>query len=256
MGAMSSVPRIFITQDLAAGTDIELPEGQSKYLTRVMRLAEGDNIRVFNGRHGEWRASLHQTGSKRVSIRPTDQTREQVSGPELTLMFAPLKKARTDFVVEKACELGVRTIQPVMTEYTQASRVRADRLQSVVIEAAEQTERMDIPTVEDDLPLLSALDRWGASAPVFYCDESGEALPMIDALKQQASSSAAILIGPEGGFAPKEREKLRSLPYIVPVTLGPRILRAETAAVAALTLWQSVLGDWPVHPYLPETTIG
>lgn len=256
MGAMSSVPRIFVTEDLAAGGDIELPEGQSKYLTRVMRLAEGDSIRVFNGRHGEWRAVLHQTSSKRVSISPSDQTRDQVAGPELTLMFAPLKKARTDFVVEKACELGVRTIQTVMTEYTQASRVRADRLQSVVIEAAEQTERMDIPTVEDDLPLLTALDRWDGNAPVFYCDESGDALPMIDAVKEQGASSAAILIGPEGGFAPNERERLRSLPFVVPVTLGPRILRAETAAVAALTLWQSVLGDWAHHPYLPKTTIG
>lgn len=255
MGFMSSVPRIFVASDLQPDSAVELPENQSKYLLRVMRLAPGASVRVFNGRDGEWDATLIQESAKRAAILPVRQTLPQSSPPNLTLMFAPLKKARTDFVVEKACELGVRTIQPVMTDFTQASRVRSDRLQAVVIEAAEQTERMDIPTVEDDMALSAALDVWPAGQPLFYCDEAGDASPMIEALTARESNSAGILIGPEGGFSPKERERLRAQDFVVPVTLGPRILRAETAAVAALTLWQSVLGDWIDHPYLPKTTI-
>lgn len=253
---MSSAPRIYVPVRLRPGEAASLDENQSKYLLRVMRLSDGDTVRVFNGKDGEWRALLVQDSAKKASIQPEEQTRTQLDGPDLTLLFAPLKKTRTDFVVEKACELGVRRIQPVMTEFTQSSRVRSDRLQSVVVEAAEQTERMDIPVVEDDMPLLKALDAWPDDRPVYYCDEAGDAKPMRETLSEKASGPAGILIGPEGGFSPQERERMRSLPFIVPVTLGPRILRAETAAVAALTLWQSLLGDWSDHPYLPETRNG
>lgn len=256
MGAMSSAPRIFVDPPLAAGKPVLLDEKQSKYLTRVMRLEDGAAIRVFNGRDGEWRAQLVQESSKKVAISPVERTREQVAGPDISLLFAPLKKARTDFVVEKACELGVRRIQPVMTEFTQASRVRSDRLQTVVIEAAEQTERMDIPTVEDDMSLWAALDNWDASTPLYYCDEAGVAAPMADTLSKAVEASAGLLIGPEGGFSAAERERLRSLEFVVPVTLGPRILRAETAVVSALTLWQSFVGDWRNDPYLPEISNG
>lgn len=253
MGAMSSTPRIFVSDQLVRAEAVRLDEGQGKYLTRVMRLEDGASVRVFNGSDGEWLCSLHQESGKKVSIIPERQTREQIATPDLVLLFAPLKKTRTDFVVEKACELGVRRIQPVMTERTQSSRVRSDRLQATVIEAAEQTERMDVPVVENDMPLFEALDRWDPARPLYYCDEAGDARPMAETLAEVEPGPAGLLIGPEGGFSPGERERLRSYAFITPVTLGPRILRAETAAVAALTLWQSVLGDWRDDPYLPDT---
>ncbi|MGB3624426.1 MAG: 16S rRNA (uracil(1498)-N(3))-methyltransferase [Henriciella sp.] len=253
---MSSAPRIYVPVRLQPGKPAPLDANQSKYLLRVMRLSDGDPVRVFNGQDGEWRAIIIQDSAKKASIRPVEQTRDQIATPDLTLLFAPLKKTRTDFVVEKACELGVQRIQPVMTEFTQSSRVRSDRLQAVVIEAAEQTERMDIPVVEDDMPLLKALNAWPTDRPLFYCDEAGGAKPMQETLSGRAIEAAGILIGPEGGFSAAERGRLRGLPFVVPVTLGPRILRAETAAVAALTLWQSLLGDWRDHPYLPETQNG
>ncbi|WP_169711705.1 16S rRNA (uracil(1498)-N(3))-methyltransferase [Henriciella litoralis] len=253
---MSSVSRLYVASPLAAGDLVNLDDNQSKYLMRVMRLGEGDEVRIFNGTDGEWSAKLVPHSAKKASLEPVRQTREQVGTPDLTLFFAPLKKARTDFVVEKACELGVRQIQPVMTEFTQSSRVRSDRLQSVVIEAAEQTERMDVPKVQDDRPLHAALDDWPTGKPLYYCDEAGDAKPFARVLESSESRSAGILIGPEGGFSPKERERLRSLDFVVPVTLGPRILRAETAAVSALTLWQSIVGDWQEHPYLPESEQG
>ncbi|MEM5517375.1 16S rRNA (uracil(1498)-N(3))-methyltransferase [Henriciella sp. AS95] len=252
---MSSVPRIFVSLPLSAGSHVQLDENQGKYLTRVMRLSDGAMVRLFNGKDGEWRASLSQASGKKVFVIPEEQTRPQVAAPDLTLMFAPLKKTRTDFVVEKACELGVQHIQPVMTERTQSSRVRSDRLQSVVIEAAEQTERMDVPIVADDVSLFSALDGWDPARMLYYCDEAGEAKPMAQTLAETEFGPAGVLIGPEGGFSENERRRIRSLPFVVPVTLGPRILRAETAAVAALTLWQSMVGDWREHPYLPDSRI-
>lgn len=221
-----------------------------------MRLEDGAPIRVFNGRDGEWQARLVQESAKRVSLKPETCTRPQVSVPDITLLFAPLKKTRTDFVVEKACELGVSRIQPVMTEFTQASRVRSDRLQAVVIEAAEQTERMDIPRVADDVSLWEALDAWHPGTPLYYCDEAGGAQPMADVLPASGQGPAGLLIGPEGGFSTAERDRLRALSFVVPVTLGPRILRAETAVVSALTLWQSQVGDWRNDPYLAKTSNG
>jgi 16S rRNA (uracil1498-N3)-methyltransferase len=255
MGPMSSIPRLFVSLPLSAGNHIQLDDSQGKYLTRVMRLNDGAIVRLFNGKDGEWQARLELGSGKKVFVVPDEQTRQQVAAPDLTLLFAPLKKTRTDFVVEKACELGVQHIQPVMTERTQSSRVRSDRLQSVVIEAAEQTERMDVPVVADDVPLLKALDAWDPSRPLYYCDEAGEAHPLAQTLAETEYGPAGILIGPEGGFSKQERAKIRSLPFVVPVTLGPRILRAETAAVAALTLWQSMVGDWKERPYLPDTRI-
>lgn len=254
MGAMSSVSRLYVDAPLRAGEAVGLDDNQSKYLMRVMRLAAGDEVRVFNGCDGEWSARLVPESAKKASLEPVSQTRPQVAVPDLTLLFAPLKKARTDFVVEKACELGVRCIQPVMTEWTQASRVRTDRLQATVIEAAEQTERMDIPDVLDDVPLARALDEWDKDVPLYYCDEAGEGSAMADVLSKSGRGDAAgLLIGPEGGFSPAERKMLRGQDFVVPVTLGPRILRAETAVVAALTLWQSSVGDWQDNPYLPQT---
>lgn len=249
---MSHIARLYVTDALTGNDEVALPEAQSKYLTRVMRMADGAIVRAFNGHDGEWRCRLRIDGKIAVLI-PQNQTRAQSTGPELTLLFAPIKKARTDFIVEKATELGVRHIRPVLTEYTQSQRVRTDRMRLLTIEAAEQTERMDLPDVYEAESLPKTLANWDSNIPLIYCDEGADAAPMYQHQSQLSDRPAGILIGPEGGFAPREREMLRSLDYVLPITLGPRILRAETAVVSALTLWQSQVGDWQKAPYLPQT---
>lgn len=246
---MAHIPRIFNESDLSAEALIVLPDAQAKYLTRVMRLMTGAAVRAFNGRDGEWHCLLEVSG-KAVGLRATQQTRAQYTPPDLTLLFAPLKKARTDYVVEKASELGVCQIQPVITEFTQTSRVRAEKLQAVAVEAAEQTERLDVPKVLGALQLSAALSQWPRDRPLVYCDEAGDPAVLSGIETGQAGG---ILVGPEGGFSMRERQMLQSLDFVMPITLGPRILRAETAVVAALTLWQSTVGDWHERPYVPET---
>ena len=248
---MTNIPRLYVNQPLILGESVRLEDGQARYLTRVMRMGQGETVRVFDGVNGEWQCCLEVAG-KAVRLGLVAQTREQVALTPLRLLFAPLKKTRTDFVVEKATELGVTHIQPIVTEYTQTGRVRADRLTALAIEAAEQTERLDVPIVSDALALEKALDGWPADVPLYYCDEGSEARPMADVLSDTSSAEAALLIGPEGGFSPRERKMLRALAFVKPVTLGPRILRAETAVVSALTLWQSQVGDWRERPYVPE----
>lgn len=243
---MSNIPRLYIDTPLKAGEAIDLPEGQAHYLARVMRLGGGDMARVFNGHDGEWACELEISGRKVFAV-PTERLRDQPAheqhGP--SLLFAPLKKTRTDFAVEKATELGARLIQPVVTAYTQTHRVKTERLMSLAIEAAEQTERMDLPAIGEKCALFEALNRWPADQSLIFCDEAGDALPMARALEKVITpKGGGILIGPEGGFSPEEREALRQLDFVIPVTLGPRILRAETAIVASLTIWQTVLGDW------------
>ena len=243
---MSNVPRLYVDAPLQPEVSIALPDGQAHYLARVMRLGGGDQARVFNGRDGEWACELEIDGRK-VFAKPVEQLRLQpgISGQGPKLLFAPLKKTRTDFAVEKATELGASLIQPVGTAYTQTHRVKTERLVSLSIEAAEQTERMDLPEIGEKCALFDALDGWPSDAPLIFCDEAGDAMAMQEALKNvSAPLGGGILIGPEGGFSPDERATLRQLPFIVPVTLGPRILRAETAIVSALTIWQTVLGDW------------
>mgnify|MGYP001796144727 FL=1 len=249
---MSHIARLYVDAPLKEDVEIGLPEAQSKYLLRVMRLTDGARVRAFNGVDGEWRCALSVRG-KIAIIVPQTQTRAQISGPDLTLLFAPIKKARTDFIVEKATELGVRTIRPVMTDYTQSQRVRTDRMRTLAIEAAEQTERMDLPQIREAEALPKSLSTWDPDIPLIYCDEASEAAPISQYREHLTDRGAAILIGPEGGFSPKERNLLRELAYVLPISLGPRILRAETAVVSALTLWQSQVGDWQKAPYLPET---
>ena len=246
---MSHIARLFVDQPLAEGQVLILPVEQSRYLLRVMRLQSGAMVRVFNGADGEWRCELEPVG-KAAHIHPIQQVREQTEALDLTLLFAPIKKTRTDFVVEKATELGVRAIHPVITEYTQTTRVRTDRMKSLAIEAAEQTERMDLPVIQDATPLATALASWDTSKPLIYCDEGGDAKPMAEVVSALSDKGAGVLIGPEGGFSPREREMLKGLPFVIAITLGPRILRAETAAVSALTLWQSLVGDWRNSPYV------
>jgi 16S rRNA (uracil1498-N3)-methyltransferase len=234
--------RLFVPHDLDAGALLELDEGQSRYLAAVMRQAVGDEVAVFNGRDGEWRATLAKVGKKAVSLTALSRTRVQETGPDLELVIALVKRARLETVVEKAAELGARRVQPVVTERTNADHTRVERLQAIAVEASEQTGRLDVPQVLEPVKLEKLLAKWDVSRQLLFCDEAGDAAPVLGAVK--AAGPWAILIGPEGGFSPKERETLRGLPYAVPAALGPRILRADTAAISALTLWQAAVGDW------------
>ncbi len=254
---MSTRPRLFVPADLSKDAPVALDENQSKYLLRVMRLEAGAEVRVFDGRDGEWLAKIDQIlGKASCVLKVESRIREQGTSSDLQLLFAPLKKTRTDFVVEKATELGVEVIQPVITQYTQSERVRTDRLVNLAMEAAEQTERLNMPSVLEPVQLIRAIETRSKDRRYYYCDERGDdevaewggdenrARPMADVLRDHGPGPAAILIGPEGGFSPQERDFLRKAEGVYPVSLGPRILRAETAAVAALTLFQAICGDW------------
>lgn len=234
--------RLFVPHDLSAGARLDLDEGQSRYLSAVMRLAVGDQVAVFNGRDGEWRAGLAVVGKRAVTLEVAERTRPQEIGPDLDLVIALVKRARLETIVEKAAELGTRRVRPVITERTNADHTRVERLQAIATEASEQTGRLDVPEVCEPVKLDRLIAGWDASRRLLFCDEAGDARPVLEAAR--TGGPWAILIGPEGGFSPRERETLRALPYATPATLGPRILRADTAAISALTLWQAAVGDW------------
>ncbi len=232
--------RLYVDQALAAGQAVALGEGQSNYLFNVMRLGVGAHVKLFNGQDGEWLAVVEHATKRQGILRCTTLSAPLIPPPDLWLLFAPIKKARTDFIVEKAVELGAARILPVQTRFTN-ERVREDKLRAHAVEAAEQCEATYVPPVDDVIPLDKLLAKWPPTRRILWADEG---LQGRTALLQAAPGPWAILIGPEGGFAPEERTKLRALPFVTPISLGPRILRADTAAVAALTLWQATLGDW------------
>ncbi len=232
--------RLFLEQPLGEGQPLVLPAPAAHYLAAVMRMPQGAEVAVFNGRDGEWRARIEQLAKKAGALRCLRQTAPQTDPPDLWLLFAPLKKARTDFLVEKATELGVARIVPVGTAFTNAERVRRDRLQAHAVEAAEQCGATHVPTVEELRPLARMLADWPGERALYWADETLAGAAAI----QPPPGPAAILIGPEGGFSPDERTRLEALPFVRKLALGPRILRAETAAVAAITLWQAAVGDW------------
>lgn len=234
--------RLFVPHDLAPGAALDLDEGQSRYLAAVMRQVVGDAVAVFNGRDGEWRATVAKVGKRAVTLTALSCARPQAIGPDLDLVIALVKRARLETIVEKAAELGARRVRPVVTERTNADHTRVDRLQAIAVEAAEQTGRLDVPEVLAPVKLEAMLAAWDVGRQLLFCDEAGDAAPVLGAVT--AGGPWAILIGPEGGFSPREREMLRSLPYATPASLGPRILRADTAAISALTLWQARVGDW------------
>ena len=236
--------RLFVSQDLAPGAQLTLDEGQSRYLAAVMRLAVGDELLAFNGRDGEWRAAVGAVAKRAVTLEVRAQARPQAAGPDLELVVALVKRGRLETIVEKAAELGAARVRLVITERTNADHTRVDRLQAIATEAAEQTGRLDVPEVAAPVKLERLIADWPAGRRLLFCDEAGDAQPVLEALKGGADGPWAVLIGPEGGFSPKEREGLRALPYATAATLGPRILRADTAAISALTLWQAALGDW------------
>ena len=235
--------RLHVTNDLSAGAPVAPTLDQSRYLTQVMRLKTGDALLVFNGRDGEWRAEVAEVLKKGVILKAVEQVRPQATAPDLELIVAVVKKARVETIVEKAAELGARRVRLALTQRTNADRLRLDRLDAIAEEAAEQTGRMDVPLIDDPVKLETILDGWEDGRRLMFCDETGGA-PSVEALSAVGSGPWAILIGPEGGFSPEEGERLRSLPFATRVSLGPRILRADTAAIAAMTLWQAAVGDW------------
>ncbi len=243
MTRKSTNVRLFVDAALGAAQSVVLSRGQAHYLFSVMRLEPGDSIAVFNGRDGEWRAEIMEAGKKGGTLDVTHQSAPQTEPPDLWLLFAPIKKARTDFIVEKATELGARRIMPVRTRYTNAERVRTERLRAHAVEAAEQCGGTFVPEIAPVANLGELLGDWPDDRRILFCDENEAGKgqrPPTDA----GTGGWAILIGPEGGFAPEERATLQGLPMVSTISLGPRILRADTAAVAALALWQAEFGDW------------
>lgn len=236
--------RLYVTGDLTLGGEIALDEGQAHYLRNVLRLAPGARIALFNGLDGEVSAELTAVGKRSATAKVLSQSRLQAAEPDLWLLFAPLKRARVDFIAEKATELGVSRLQPVITRRTQGGRVPGDRLSAIAIEAAEQCERLTIPTVVEPVALAALAEGWPAERRLIICDETGGGGPIAKVLADLPPGPLAVLIGPEGGFAPGELETLSAIPLVTPVSLGPRILRADTAVVAVLSVVQSLLGDW------------
>ncbi len=235
--------RLHVPQPLSAGAAVAPTLDQSRYLTQVMRLKTGDDLLVFNGQDGEWRCVVAEVLKKGVILKAQELVRPQTFGPDLDLIVAVVKKARVETIVEKAAELGARRVRLTLTQRTNTDRIRLDRLDAIAEEAAEQTGRLDVPVIDDPVKLSDILDGWEDGRRLMFCDETGGA-PVMTALKDTAPGPWAILIGPEGGFSPEERDRLRALPFTTAVSLGPRILRADTAAIAAMTLWQAAAGDW------------
>lgn len=234
--------RLYVEQALRAGQAVALTADQANYLFNVMRLARGAAVLLFNGRDGEWRATVAEAGKRGGVLLCDVQTAPLRLPPDIWLIFAPIKKTRTDFIVEKAVELGAARIVPTQTRHTNSERIRQDRLQAHAVEAAEQCGACFVPEVSDLIPFTKLLATFPPDRKLLWCDETQAG--QVTALSGPKGGKWAILIGPEGGFAVDEQARLRALPYVVPLSLGPRILRADTAAVAALTLWQASFGDW------------
>lgn len=241
-GAAETKIRLYLGQSLAEGQTVALSRDQARYLFGVMRLETGAGLRVFDGTSGEYVARVAEAGKRGGTLAIGARARDLQAPPDVWLLFAPIKKARTDFIVEKATEMGAARIVPVQTDFTNAERIRRDRLQAHAIEAAEQCGGTYVPEVADLVRLSDQLESWPADRRLMFCDEARAGRP--PSLAGAPRGRWAVLIGPEGGFSAAERARLAALPQALPVSLGPRILRADTAAVAALTLWQISLGDW------------
>ena len=236
--------RLCVDADLRAGASIAPRPDQAHYLVRVMRLAQDAPLLVFNGRDGEWRARLAEVAKRGCILAVEAQVRPQETPPDLDLIVALVKRARLETIVEKAAEMGARRVRLAITERTNADHTNVARLEAIAVEAAEQTGRLDAPQILAPTPLATILARWESDRRLMFCDEAGDAPPAAVALNQAGGGCWAVLVGPEGGFSAAERGVIRGLPQAIPVSLGPRILRADTAAITALALWQSALGDW------------
>jgi 16S rRNA (uracil1498-N3)-methyltransferase len=243
MNAMKTTPRIFLDAALSGGAELPLPREQAHYLTGVLRLKPGDPVIAFNARDGEWLAYLANAGKKLAGLRIERKTAETKPPPDIDYLFAPLKHARLDYMVQKAVELGARRLRPVITQRTIAERVNLDRMRANAIEAAEQCNLVFLPDVMEPLKLDAALRDWPQDRALIFCDETlkdGHPLSALEGLKPPC----AVLVGPEGGFTADEKRMLMALPSTRAISLGPRIMRADTAAIAALTIVQAIAGDW------------
>jgi len=236
--------RLHIDGPLSGGARVEPSDSQAHYLLHVMRAKAGDRVSLFNGRDGEWLARIADVSKRSCVLECEKQTRTQDTAPDIWLCFAPIKKTPADYVVQKATELGVSVLQPVMTRRTIVSRVNTERMRANATEAAEQSDRLTVPEIREPLPLEKLLAGWPNDRQVLFCDEAGDAVPIADALANSKHKSWAVLTGPEGGFDPAERELIRTKGHVIPVSLGPRILRADTAALASIAVWQALAGDW------------
>jgi 16S rRNA (uracil1498-N3)-methyltransferase len=236
--------RLFVDAELAEGCSLACTPAQANYLRNVLRLKTGAAILVFNGRDGEWRAELAEADRRATALLVRAQVRAQEGGPDIDYLFAPLKRARLDYMVEKATEMGVARLRPVLTRRTVAERVNAQRMRAHAIEAAEQCGILRLPEIHAPEKLERVMAAWDAARPLVFCDEDGAEACPFTALAMIQPGPVAVLVGPEGGFDPAERELLASRPFVTRISLGPRILRADTAAVAALALVNAVLGDW------------
>lgn len=236
--------RLFVPDPLSAGAPVTPSPEQGRYLTAVMRLAVGAEVLLFNGRDGEWRATIVEAGKRVCRLTVGTQSRPHEIGPDLDLVIALVKRGPLETIIEKATELGVRRIRLAFTRRTNADKANLPRLQAIATEAAEQTGRLDVPEIVAPEKLDRMLDGWDAARALMFCDEGGSGRPTLAALGDRPDGPWAVLIGPEGGFAPEETARLQDLAFVTPVSLGPRILRADTAAISALTLWQAARGDW------------
>ncbi|HFC05159.1 MAG TPA: 16S rRNA (uracil(1498)-N(3))-methyltransferase [Rhizobiales bacterium] len=241
---LSRTPRLFVDTPLRDGEPTALSSDQAHYLSRVMRLAIADRVRVFNGDDGEWLAEIEQLSKRGCIIRMVEKLREPQKLPDVDYLFAPLKSARLDYLVQKATEMGAARLCPVLTEYTQLRRLKLPRLVANAIEAAEQCNIVAVPEVLESQKLDRLLDQWPDDRQLIFCDESAASTSPMKTLKTLAGRPVALLVGPEGGFSPRERERLLGLPFVTAISLGPRIMRADTAAVAALAVLQATIGDW------------
>lgn len=244
MRANYRMQRLFVPDDLAQGCEIEASQQQSHYLMHVLRLAEGAQLLLFNGRDGEWSASFAARTKKAVRLKVLDLQRPQPEKPDLVYCFAPLKQGRLDYLVQKAVEMGAGVLRPVITQHTQVARPSMDRLSANVVEAAEQCGILAVPSLCEPEKLDRLLAGWDAGRRLVFCDEDASTDNPLSALQAMNEKKFGLLVGPEGGFSDDERRLLRALPFVTAIPLGPRILRADTAAVAALALMQATVGDW------------
>lgn len=244
MRANYKMQRLYVTDSLAAGKRAETSPEAVNYLSNVLRMKDGDEILVFNGRDGEWRAALRFESKKKLFLEPLEQTRQQPAAPDLLYCFALLKQGRLDYLVQKAVEMGAGVLQPVITQHTQVSRIGTERIETNAIEAAEQCGVLAIPQTREPAKLEKLLEGWDNQRRLIFCDEGHDTHNPLPLLQSLPRGPLGVLIGPEGGFSDQERETLRKLPFVTAIPLGPRILRADTAAVAALALIQATIGDW------------
>lgn len=247
MANFARIPRLYVEAPLARGASVTLSREQAHYVANVMRLKPGASLRLFNGRDGEWLCTIAAAGKRDCTVICADKTAEFHQTPDIDYLFAPLKHARLDYMAQKATEMGVRRLRPVITERTVAQRVNVERLRANAIEAAEQCNLVAVPEIVPPETLAKVVADWNPQRRLIFCDETAAIADPVAALGSVPQGPLGLLIGPEGGFSEAERTKLRALGFVTAVSLGPRVMRADTAAIAALALIQAVRGDWSTH---------